>query len=308
MPRYWVIAPIESNFPDFDKVWQFDVANNLITMGWGNLGDISKMSLAALSDAVVATFPDKRPSDVVNMLWAFYHEIGTGDFVIARRGRKILLAAGKVVRAGFYAPGRNPFIASGYHFHHNCLEVEWQAQPRDKVFETLVFRMHTLAKIEEDQYHKFLVTGSSATNSHTPRRSWAEPSPARKAPPAVDTSKVRKFGEGLQSVYVYGYVSAPEVLKIGKSEGDPVRRIASQITTGTPGRPTLHLIFHTDDCHNLERALHKILHLRKQKADGGGDEWFHTNCEELIKIYRFCVTGSAQNAELDDGSGPAPAG
>jgi hypothetical protein len=291
MPRYWVIAPIESNFPDFDKVWQFDFANNLISIGWGNLGDISKMSREALSNAVVATFPDKRPSDVVNMLWAFYHEIGTGDFVIARRGRKILLAAGKVVRAGFCAPGRNPFIVSDDHFHHNFLKVEWQAQPRDKVFETLVFRMHTLAKIEEDQYHKLLVTGSSATNSYTPRRSWAEPSP--KALPAVDTSKVRKFGEGLQSVYVYGHVFLPDRLKIGKSEGDPVRRIASQIATGTPGTPTLYLIFHTDDCHNLEKALHRVLNFRKKKVAGGGNEWFHTNCEELIEIYRFCVAGPA---------------
>lgn len=39
-------------------------------------------------------------------------KIGLGDFVIARRGRKTLAAAGKVVRTGFYAPGRNPFLAS----------------------------------------------------------------------------------------------------------------------------------------------------------------------------------------------------
>jgi len=118
----------------------------------------------------------------------------------------------------------------------------------------------------------------------------------------------RKFGEGLQSVYVYGYVFAPDRLKIGKSEGDPVKRIASQITTATPGKPTVYLIFHTDDCHNLEKALHRVLNFRKQKVAGGGDEWFHTNCEELIEIYRFCVAGSVRNAELDDGSGPAPAG
>src|SRR5712664_2338330 len=108
MPRYWVIAPVESKFPEFDKVWQFDVANNLISIGWSQLGDISKMSREALSNAVVAKYPDRPPSTrglIVNMLWAFYHEISPGDFVIARRGRKTLAAAGKVVRAGFYAPG-----------------------------------------------------------------------------------------------------------------------------------------------------------------------------------------------------------
>ena len=147
MPRYWVIAPVEAKSPDLDKVWQFDIANNLISIGWSELGDIAKMSREALSNAVVAAFPDKPPPTkglIVNMLWAFYHEIGPGDFVIARRGRKTLAAVGKVVRTGFYAPGKNPFLAPPDYSHRNFLEVEWQAQPRDKVFPTLVFPMHTL--------------------------------------------------------------------------------------------------------------------------------------------------------------------
>jgi hypothetical protein len=109
---------------------------------------------------------------------------------------------------------------------------------------------------------------------------------------AVDISNVRKFGEGQQHVYVYGYDFAPDRLKVGKAEGDVVRRIASQITTGSPGKPILYLIFQTDDCHNLEKALHRVLSFRQRKVAGGGDEWFHTNCGELIEIYKFCV-GSA---------------
>jgi hypothetical protein len=42
------------------------------------------------------------------MLWAFYHEIVPGDFVIARRGQKIVAAAGKVIQSAVYAPGKNP--------------------------------------------------------------------------------------------------------------------------------------------------------------------------------------------------------
>ena len=34
MSRYWVIAPVESKPSElFDKVWQFDVANGLISIG-----------------------------------------------------------------------------------------------------------------------------------------------------------------------------------------------------------------------------------------------------------------------------------
>ena len=33
MPRYWVIAPVDSKPPElFDKVWQFDLANNRISI------------------------------------------------------------------------------------------------------------------------------------------------------------------------------------------------------------------------------------------------------------------------------------
>jgi hypothetical protein len=45
MSRYWVIAPVEAKNPQlFDNVWQFDLANNLISIGWSEVGNISTMS------------------------------------------------------------------------------------------------------------------------------------------------------------------------------------------------------------------------------------------------------------------------
>ena len=156
MPRYWVIAPVESKPPEnFDKVWQFDVANNLISIGWNQLGNVSKMSRDELSDVVAAAYPDKPPGTkglYANMIWAFYHEIAPGDVVIARRGRKILAGVGKVIQPAIYAPGKNPANTG----HSNFLEVEWQAQPSEMVFPTVVFPMPTLAELSEAQYHIFL--------------------------------------------------------------------------------------------------------------------------------------------------------
>jgi restriction system protein len=155
MPRYWVIAPVESKPPElFGKVWQFDLANNLISIGWKQLADVSKMSREELSEAVASTYPDKPLQTkglYANMIWAFYHEVGAGDFVIARRGRKTLAAVGKVSGSAFYAPGRNPA-----HGHPNFLEVSWQDQPRDKSFPSIVFPMHTLAELSEEQYRNLL--------------------------------------------------------------------------------------------------------------------------------------------------------
>lgn len=161
MPRYWIIAPVESKQPDFfDKVWQFDLNNDLISIGWNEVGDVSKMKRDTLSTAVAAAYPDKPNSTkglISNMLWAFWHEIGPGDFVIARRGRSSLAAVGKVIHAAFYAPGKNPLLTNS---HEGFLEIEWQQQPRNKKFPNSVFPMYTLKAISEAEYRGFVGEGS----------------------------------------------------------------------------------------------------------------------------------------------------
>jgi predicted Mrr-cat superfamily restriction endonuclease len=118
MPRYWVIAPVASSDPRFDKAWQFDLANNIITIGWKELGDISKLTKEVLSEAVASTYSDKPAQTkglITNMLWSFYHEIQPGDFVVARRGLKVLAATGKVASSGRYLPKpANPHL-DGHH-------------------------------------------------------------------------------------------------------------------------------------------------------------------------------------------------
>ena len=110
MPRYWVIAPVESKPPElFDRVWQFDSANNCISIGWSGLGDISQLSKDALAAKIAKACPAKpaqTKSLITNMNWSFFHEIKPGDIVIARRGRKILAAVGKVTSRATYSPGK----------------------------------------------------------------------------------------------------------------------------------------------------------------------------------------------------------
>jgi restriction system protein len=156
MPRYWVIAAVESKPPErFDKVWQFDLANNLISIGWEKLGDVSRMNRDELAEAVASAYPHKparAKALYANMIWAFYHEITLGDIVVARRGRKTLAAVGRVCGSAFYAPGKNP----DFHNHPSFLEVAWQAHPRDKVFPTVVFPMNTLVELSENRYRAFV--------------------------------------------------------------------------------------------------------------------------------------------------------
>lgn len=155
MPRYWVMAPVESKPADlFDKVWQFDLAQNVISIGWRELGDVSAMTRDELAEVVANTYPDKPSSTkslFTNMLWTFYHEMLPGDYLIARRGRKTLAGIGKITGPAAFSPGRNQNVG-----HPGYLDVAWQAEPRDKSFSSIVFPMHTLAEFSEEQFRSVI--------------------------------------------------------------------------------------------------------------------------------------------------------
>jgi hypothetical protein len=102
----------------------------------------------------------------------------------------------------------------------------------------------------------------------------------------VDSAGALETGEGGEFVYAYGYRCAPDRLKIGSCAGDPVARIAAQISTGTPDRPVLHLLIRTHDCRALERTLHGILRLHSKKVAGAGAEWFISTRDEVLAAYR----------------------
>ncbi len=162
MLRYWIIAPIETEpRAQFDRVWQFDLDNEAISIGWAKLGDVSAMKRQELAEAVKVAYPEK-PSTAVglcaNMIWNFYNQIKPDDMVVARRGRKVIAGIGRVSKMAFYAPGKNPFCN-----HPHFLGVQWQLQPRDRAFPTVAFPMQTVAEISKEQFQKLFESDSFAT-------------------------------------------------------------------------------------------------------------------------------------------------
>ncbi len=85
MPRFWIIAPV-ANGDLYDGVWEFDLANNCISIGWRSIGDVSKMRREDLQSKVELTYPEGGDTLITNMIWNFYHEIQIGDVIVARRG------------------------------------------------------------------------------------------------------------------------------------------------------------------------------------------------------------------------------
>lgn len=158
MSRYWVIAPYEVNLPAFEKVWQFDLANGVISIGWHELGDISALDKDELRAAYQEKYSGTNPGSItrtVNMLWNFYHEISEGDIVLARKGTKKLAAVGTVTRSAYFSSTKNPDLATENpnNFHTNFLDVQWHDSPRDKEYNNrIVFGIQTLYEIDEAEY------------------------------------------------------------------------------------------------------------------------------------------------------------
>ena len=143
MPRYWIIAPVESKPSEmFDAVWQFDLANSCITIGWSKLGDVSQYSREQLLQALNVLYAgSKRPTTLslyTNMIWNFFHEIQIGDVILARRGRKILEAVGTVRALGHFSDVVKPGFPKG-HTHRFFLGVTWSDEPREKHTSVLFF-------------------------------------------------------------------------------------------------------------------------------------------------------------------------
>lgn len=128
----------------------------------------------------------------------------------------------------------------------------------------------------------------------------SEPGPSeeqalRTVQAAVDSSDMTRVGKGSGVVYGYGYHCCPDRLKIGYTDGDTVQRIAAQIGTGTPDKPTLLLEIKTDQCRSLERAIHATLEVRGRKIAGAGAEWFVTSRNEVLAIYQFVLQSETAN-------------
>jgi restriction system protein len=169
MTRHWLIAPFGTkNAEMFDQVWGHDLANGRISIGWYELGDTFALDRAGLLAAVGTAFP-KLPAATrslyANMVWMFTREIKPGDIVIARRGRKVLAAVGDVTRGAYYSPGSNPILATPPRLHPNFIDVSWRASPRDLVFDDIVFPMHTLMEIGEQQYEELVEPEAVASTS-----------------------------------------------------------------------------------------------------------------------------------------------
>ena len=170
MTRYWVVAPFDSTIPDiWERIWQFDLSQGVISVGWQQLGDTTNYSEDTLRTAIQRAYGSTRS---FNMLWDFWHNIQPGDIIVARKGRKRIAGVGTVQRSAFYERNKNLEIAGEEYYYPNHIGVRWEETPRDKEFARIVFGMQTLYEIPESKYRELV--GESPENISEAREEGVE--------------------------------------------------------------------------------------------------------------------------------------
>lgn len=170
MARFWIIAPYDSGNPElFDIAWAFDLQHSTIALGWSEMGNISQLSREDLEIVFHKTYPEVKSKAAatrdINALWAFYHEIQEGDFVVARRGRKRILAVGKVIVSPYYdeAKGHERLGEKTERFYSNFLPVSWDNKSIE--FDKQVFSFYTIYEMPEEKF-KTLLNNQPPKESH----------------------------------------------------------------------------------------------------------------------------------------------
>ena len=169
--RYWVIAPYNSEKPEiFDKVWEYDLNNGTIAIGWKGLGDISGLTRSEVESRFADVFGNLVTRDV-NAIWRYYNEIVPGDVMIARRGTKKIIGIGTVTGPAFYdehaGAARVGHLTDD--FYSNFLPVRWEENRIE--FDRMVFAFYTIYEIPADKYEALVEGKDEEEDQEVPQQS-----------------------------------------------------------------------------------------------------------------------------------------
>lgn len=114
-PKTWIYAPGEGA-----KMWSDCKDNNIISIGWEEVGDLTGFDTKEELDMAVHKVYPEDPTTMTNSkrcLWDFSHEMDEGDIVYAKQGLYTILGRGVVESGYIYDPMRK--------LYPNVRRVKW---------------------------------------------------------------------------------------------------------------------------------------------------------------------------------------
>ena len=163
-------------------------------------------------------------------------------------------------------------------------------------------RIEKKRRIEEDKQRHAMEEQCQREMEHRKRQKEVDnamrPADIRwESKPTANADKTITYGIGREYVYCYTFPKTFELaritqqsrydIKVGMTSNHPIDRVYEQVSksqTAMSEAALVLLVFQTSDCRNLEKWLHKRLERVPMSI---GREWFVTNPEELIRLFRL---------------------
>lgn len=171
--RYWRITPwTPSDETVFASAWAYDLGNNTISIGWREMGDVSKLihDDAAMGRAFRSAYPTKSPNSeriVCDLFRRFYgmgKGVNVGDQIMACRGKWEIIGVGTVAGSPYYdaEQGRRRIKNMGGHLGGNShfLPVEWEKRDRLRVPVDVTFPRITLSEMSGEKFQYLLANST----------------------------------------------------------------------------------------------------------------------------------------------------
>lgn len=170
MSTIWVIAPFDYEEPEkWQEVWENNLREGFISIGWAALGNVSKRSEAEIYNAHRKAWPKAKPkgaSSDARVLVKFWNDIEVGQTVVARRGRKSIAAMGTVASKPYYSASKTKNVFRPFSAYPNHIDVVWDAEPRDVLFDRQVFGMQTIHTIGKAALDSLLLNSKSTGTNY----------------------------------------------------------------------------------------------------------------------------------------------
>ena len=143
----WAVAPYNPEAGIVDRVWQYDRESGVVAIGWHLIPeDISLLDRVSLQLSMKRHHPDDPGG--WQSLWAFYHRMQVGDFVVERTGRSTALGIGRITSSAYRDDKRGQERTGGYHpwFKPHFRNVEWLSTRKEE-FPHFVFAIATVTQL-----------------------------------------------------------------------------------------------------------------------------------------------------------------
>jgi hypothetical protein len=155
MKPAWAIAPFENKKP-WEDVWQFDRANNVISIGWSSLGNVVALDEDQIRERIKTNEPKWKPKRISYVIgqFRFFRKIEVGQIIFARRGRKQIAGLGVVTNTHYDDPTKAKESNIEDYDFRNFLAVRWIKDFEPIQFQKNVFLQPTIRPVTDAEILK----------------------------------------------------------------------------------------------------------------------------------------------------------